>query len=334
MKILRLSGICFGFLLLALNVSTPLYAAAIDPFYSKNQNPFVQIYGLPLAESGFITQPGEVRAVVVADVSNSYSDTALSSERVLIDGETTRVTALARYGLFDRLELGVDIPMISHGGGVTDGFIRNFHKLFGFPAAGRDRVANNQLNYLYAANSVGRVNINQSSTGLGDIQLSGAYQIWRVQNSRSLALRAGLKLPTGSAGKLHGSGGTDISLRLAYSDAEMLSSQNITVFGVLGGLVLGSGRVMQTVQRQYVSFASLGLGWQACKRVSVKVQLDAHTPFYNSKLDELGMTSVQVVMGGSISLFEETYLDLAVSEDAIVETAPDVVFHLALRTAF
>ena len=310
------------------------YAAAINPFYSRNQNPFVQIYGLPVAESGFITLPGEVQAVLFADVSNSFSDTTLSSERVLIDGETSRFTALLRYGLFDDLELGIDIPMISHGGGAADSLIRNFHKLFGFPTAGRDLVANNQLNYLYTANGVNRVNINQSSTGLGDIQVSGAYQIWHERNSRSLALRAGLKLPSGNAGKLHGSGGTDISIRLAYSDAGTFSSQHVTIFGSLGGLFLGSGNIMTNEQRQFVSFGSLGLGWQACERVSLKVQLDAHTPFYNSTLDELGMNSVQVVMGGSIKLFEKTYLDLAVSEDAIVDTAPDVVFHMALRTAF
>ena len=310
------------------------YAAAIDPFYSRNQNPFVQIYGLPVAESGFITRPGEVRAVVFADVSNNFSDTTLSSERVLIDGETTRLTALLRYGLFESLELGIDIPMISHNGGASDSFISNFHKLFGFPAAGRDLVARDQIHYLYAANGVNGVNIQQSSIGLGDIQLSGAYQIWQDQDSRSLALRAGLKLPTGNAGKLHGSGGTDISLRLVYSDTKTFAAQNVTVFGALGGLIPGSGKVMQDVQRQYVTFGSFGLGWQACKRVSLKVQLDGHTPFYNSSLDELGTISAQLVMGGSISLFGKTYLDLAVSEDVIVNTAPDVVFHLALRTTF
>ena len=164
--------------------------------------------------------------------------------------------------------------------------------------------------------------------------LSGAYRIWQDQDLRSLALRAGVKLPTGNTGKLLGSGGTDISLRLAYSDARTFAAQHVTVFGSLGGLFLGSGKIMTNEQRQFVSFATLGLGWQACQRVSLKVQLDAHTPFYNSNLDELGLTSMQVIMDGSVTLFDNTYLDLAVSEDVIVNTAPDIAFHLALRTAF
>jgi hypothetical protein len=44
--------------------------------------------------------------------------------------------------------------------------------------------------------------------------------------------------------------------------------------------------------------------------------------------------SVQLVSGGTIGFSEKTFLDVGVSEDVWVDTAPDVVFHLALRSRF
>jgi len=331
---MKRSSIHFVVLAMILIITGRAHAAEMEPFYSRNQNPFVQIYGLPVAEPGFISPAGKLRAVVFADVSNSFSGGTILPEQARIDGETSRFTTLLRYGLFENLEVGIDIPLIHHGGGFSDKLISNFHNLLNFSPLGRDLAAPNQLNYLYTAGGTNRVNINQSSSGLGDILLSGAYQLWRDPDSRSMALRAGVKLPTGSSSKLHGSGGADFSLRLAYSDPKIFASQNISAFASFGILALGNGKVMQDVQRHIVGFGSLGLGWQAWERISLKIQIDGHTPFYNSNLDELGMISAQLVMGGSIDLFEKTSLDLAVSEDVIVNTAPDIVFHLALRTVF
>jgi hypothetical protein len=331
---MKLSCIHFVALTLILIITGRVHAAEMEPFYSRNQNPFVQIYGLPVVEPGFITPHGQLRITAFADVSNNFSGTNTPTESIWLDGETSRFTALLRYGLSEDLEAGIDIPLMRHNGGFTDGLISNFHNLFNFLPVGRDLAARNQLNYSCSVNGTNRVNIRQSNIRLGDILLSGAYQLWRAQDSQSLALRIGLKLPTGSSGKLNGSGGTDLSFRLAYSGPEMFASQNISAFASLGILALGNGKVMQDVQRHVVGFGSLGLGWKVWERISLKIQIDGHTPFYNSSLDELGMVSAQLIMGGSIDLFEKTSLDLAVSEDIIVDTAPDVVFHLALRTVF
>ncbi len=66
-----------------------------------------------------------------------------------------------------------------------------------------------------------------------------------------------------------------------------------------------------------------------------KIQLDWHSPFYiNSDLKEINNWSAQIAVGGSILLPYNTLLDLAVVEDIIVNTAPDVVFHLGLRKQF
>jgi hypothetical protein len=80
--------------------------------------------------------------------SPDYSGTTVPPESIWIDGETSRFTALLRYGLFENLEAGIDIPLIHHDGGFSDKLISNFHNLFNFSPLGRDLVAPNQLNYL------------------------------------------------------------------------------------------------------------------------------------------------------------------------------------------
>ena len=95
------------------------------------------------------------------------------------------------------------------------------------------------------------------------------------------------------------------------------------------------GAVLAGQRRNLAGFGSLGFGWAPGDRVALKIQADAHTSLYkNSNLQEIDSGSVQLVIGGALQLAEKTTLDLAVNEDVIVDTAPDVVFHLALRTRF
>ena len=63
----------------------------------------------------------------------------------------------------------------------------------------------------------------------------------------------------------------------------------------------------------------------------MKLQLDAHSAFYDSGLTELGSDAAQLIIGGALRLSDTWVLDLAVSEDIAVDTAPDVVFHIGIK---
>ena len=93
---------------------------------------------------------------------------------------------------------------------------------------------------------------------------------------------------------------------------------------------------MPDQQKNWAGFGSLGLGWQTpLSWLALKVQADAHTPFYrDSELKELGANSVQLIAGGTLYLSGKTSLDIGVGEDLAVGTAPDVSFYLTLRTRF
>ena len=164
--------------------------------------------------------------------------------------------------------------------------------------------------------------------GLGDVRLSGGYRFLgeRDPRERCLALRAGLKLPAGSASKLHGSGSTDLSLSLAATDGKTLGKWGATLFGSAGALFLTDGDVLPERQRDVVGFGSFGIASGPIGRFTLKAQVDAHSALYDSDLTQLGSTALQLTFGTSIALPGKTSLDIGVTEDAAVDTASDVVF--------
>jgi hypothetical protein len=95
------------------------------------------------------------------------------------------------------------------------------------------------------------------------------------------------------------------------------------------------GDVLPDQQQNFVAFSSLGAGWSPISWLALKLQFDGHTAFYrDSDLVEPSSNSVQSVTGGMLAFSERTTLDIGVSEDLVVKTAPDVVFHFALRHRF
>jgi len=95
------------------------------------------------------------------------------------------------------------------------------------------------------------------------------------------------------------------------------------------------GSVLAEQQRNTAVFGTLGGGWKPGERLVLKIQADAHTPFYrDSELKELESPGIQLVLGGTVALTRETTLDIAVSEDILVKSSPDVVFNFILKTRF
>jgi hypothetical protein len=100
-------------------------------------------------------------------------------------------------------------------------------------------------------------------------------------------------------------------------------------------MAMTNGDVLPEQQRHEVGFGSIGAGWSPLKWLALKVQLDAHTPFYkDSELRELSQNAVQLLIGGTLALSERTTLEIAVSEDIATLTSPDVVFHFDLGIRF
>ncbi len=317
------------FLLLSLGAQ----ARPVTPFFTFNQSPLVQLYGLPAIGAARILDPGEQSYRLQMDLANNFSVGRSGTESIILDGETTRLT-LAFSGHGGRnFEWGIQIPYVSHNGGVLDSFIRRWHDTFGMSQGGRTDVPDNALNYRYVRDGQTLVSQALEGDGVGDIRLSGGWQLLRpgAGDDTAVALRASLKLPTGDSEQLHGSGGTDLALWLNGGYGGYGLGPSASVFGGLGVLLMDRGDVLPEQQRSSALFGSLGAGAWVLPRLSLKVQLDFNEAIYrDSELTQLGDDSLQLSVGGSLRLAKHTRIELAVVEDIAVATAPDVVFHAAV----
>jgi len=315
-------------------------ADATSPFYNVNQNPLIQLNGLPPLEKGIVMESGMSSANVIMDITSSSISEVDQQEQIILDGETYRLNLMFRHGLkqpvfgMKGVEVGIDIPFISHRGGSLDGFIRNWHNVFGLSNSERDQFQDDQLQYQYRRNGVTAFRMLNTSSSIGDIRLSAAWQLACRHSDETVcsALRASLKLPTGKAEKLSGSGGLNFSL--AHTTSR--TYQRYT-FNYGGGLLFnGPSDLLDEQQKNVVGFANAGINYQPelFPWMVLKAQLDGHSAMYDSALKNLGSDSVQINIGGSILFSAKTALDIGVVEDIVTSTVPDVAFHLALRMQY
>ena len=308
-------------------------AQELLPLSTSNQNPLVAIYGLPVTSPGTLLSPDQTELALRVDIASSCSTSDNSTESILLDGESYRYILAVKRGIGRDFEIGMEVPYTQHSEGFLDNFIKNWHDFFGLPQGERDDIEEDQLTYSYQSHD-SEVFLNEEESGFGDLRLTGAYRLMGGEHGAThhLALRTSLKLPTGNEDNLLGSGSTDLALWL--SSSHFYRQDTVALFASGGLLLMTNSDVLAEQQRNVVGFGSLGVAWQTFDTVSLKIQFDGHSAFYDdSEFDELG-ESVQLVIGGTIAIGADTSLDLGVSEDIVVDSAPDVVFHLALRTLF
>lgn len=311
----------------------PAKAEIFEPFTTTNMNPFVQVNGPPVTRSALTAARRELRWQLRTDVANNFTSSSSNEESVTIDGETHRRTLSLRYGLTDRLEVGIDIPHVSHKAGSLDQFIEQWHGFWGLPNSGRDRQPQDQLSFDYSATDGTAEGLSRSAAGIGDVRLHAGYQFAQSEN-RTWALRGGVKLATGDADKLTGSESTDLFASVHLSQSELAGRSSLMFHGSMGLLRPGDSRVLRSRTEDWITYGSAAISWQVRQRISLKAQVDFHSAYYDSSLEELGDPAMQLMVGGSMALGEKLLLDLSLAEDILTDRSPDVVFQLGLRSNF
>lgn len=313
-----------------------LEAAEITPFQTRNQSPLISIYGLPGIGDANVKARSEGALRLTMDLANHYVTVRSARENLILDGESMRLTLSGRYGIGRKVELGMEIPFLIIGGGFLDNFIENYHSTFGFPNGGRELAGKNRLLFRYQKNGVTFLNMEQSGQGLGDASVTGGWQIYQSADAqRNLVLRCSLKLPTGDTDSLRGSGSTDLALWMTGNLNHDFDLGQLSLFGAAGAMGMTKGKILPDQQNPAVGFGALGLGFSPARWIELKIQTNAHTSFYSdSNLQEVNGASMQLTVGGAFHLSPKTSLDIGVTEDIIVGTSPDVVFHLSLNRSF
>ncbi len=295
-----------------------------DALPLRNHNPFLQVFGLPKFQTAELVRPDRFDFAVSYDIANDADDAERPSGELLIDGEMQTLSLSLRHRVFERMEIGIDVPYISHSGGSLDSLIKDWHNLIGLSTSMREGP-NDQLHHSYAQDDITYYELLAPTSGIGDVQLSGAYAMQHV------TIRAGVKLPTGDPDKLTGSGAADFSLGLYANRTTTFFDRAFDYSGFLGVLVLGDGEVLPEFQESTVPYGGLALRWHATERLSLSTQLSVQGPYFDIDINEVGGSTIQLGIGGDYR-FERSLIRLAIVEDIAAGATPDFALHLSFRS--
>lgn len=299
-------------------------AQQASPFLTRNQSPFTLIYGLPLASSAQLLDNEQSRLISSFNLSNTLNSQTGFNDSLQIDIETWQLNLLYDYNFHKNWMLRLQLPFTAHSGGFMDGPIDAYHQALGLPEGLRPTTADDQIEVSYSQNNVQQFLLNTDQSSIGDVSLQLAWQSSHSDKG-STSYWLGLKLPSGDAEKLTGSGGTDVS---AWISTNYRLKDTRWIFAQGGFLYMGDSDVLGNIHKNWAGFATLGIKFQPWDNIELKTQLDMHTAFYDSEIEFLGDV-LQLTFGGSYHFNPSHKLDFAVVEDIKDLASPDVNFNIS-----
>ena len=307
--------------------------AAAAEFTLRNHNPFLQIFGLPPLQSASVVPAGETNFGVSLDLANNADFGATEIENLFIDGESYFLQMTLRRRVKSWLELGVDVPLVSHSGGFMDSAIINWHDTFGMSNTKR-RGPDDELLFLYQRDEATLYELSSTASGLGDVQMTAAIPIKEAAaDGYALTVRTSLKLPTGDDRELLGRGAADLAAGLYMSRSATFFHRPLSLSAFGGLLLLGDGDVLPELQESAVPFGGVVGSWQVAERFAITTQLQAQGAYYASDIEELGGGTTQLGVGFRYRLQKNgRCLKFAVVEDITADATTDFALHFSFNS--
>lgn len=299
-------------------------AGAWDALPAYNQGTLQRSFALPVIGQSSVLGASQSTFAADYDLTTEYYNDHNATESIIVDNETSAFALTWRQGISHNLELSARLPVLIVGGGFMDHFIKEWHKTFGLPNGNREFAQDNTRQITYVVNGSPVLDERQSGTTLGDIELGAGWKL-----SDSAALRAMIKLPTGSDTKLTGGnwGGAlwgDFALPFA-------KGSSWDGFASLGATLAQKADALADQQRSAAIFGGAGLGYFVTQNFELRSQLYAHSAlFKNSDLDGLKKPGLQLTLGGSYRWSPKVNMDVFFQEDAVTNSSPDFSLHLGL----
>jgi hypothetical protein len=299
-------------------------AQEAEPFHVRNLNPLVAIFGLPAWDT---VEMGTTLGVTT-EVANHYRLSRRVDDLLILDGETLRTTLAFTHGFRDRWSFGVEMPYYRISDGVLDDLVDVWHSAFGLPDGGRNNRPEDQLQFQVGDRNGTFFRFDDPQSGFGDLELKVARRIGAAERFVAQVI---VKLPTGDEDMLAGSGSADWSLTLLRSSPITFRNRAAGLFWGVGLLRVGEPDRIDFRAENLVTTAVLGAGIQLFPKFGLKAQLDYHSPFFDTPLEEIGEGAIQASFGTWLTPGERAVVEIAIVEDLEVSTSPDVVLQLAAR---
>jgi hypothetical protein len=321
-----------------LATAIPAQASPSSPACLGGASPLLRLMGVPTHGSMPLLQDGALSTRVSLELANhaNRSESQDSLEAIELDGETYYLDFELRYGLNDRLTVGIDVPVIRHSAGVLDDAIEQWHRFIGLPAGDRTGPTN-QLDMRYSNNSQQLFDLQNPTTGIGDIRINSFWLLRPAANGRgvSVGLAASIELPTGDVGRLHGNGAIDTSIGFDVSGIQPFGLESLRLSTSAGISWPGHGELLERQRKSSIVFAGADLVWYWRPRWGVAAVIQGQSAAFDSKLDELGRGAIQIALA---ALYENSGRDLnfelAIVEDLVTDGAPDLALYFGVTKTY
>jgi hypothetical protein len=259
---------------------TPVKAEGFGPFPVRNFQPFQQlVLSLP-GDRATVVKPGtlDVR-LELAETASIYNEKSPQSD-VIVKFETLRSGLFLRYGATDKLELGLEVPVLYRYQGFMNGAITAVEQATAGLAPARAALKNTNFVFNVTRNGQTIMSGGPGAMGLGDTILMSKYQLLTEGAATpAVSLRGAVKLPTGDQSDFFGSGSPDFGLGFAVE--KLVAGRWMLHANVTG--VVPTGTIAGLGLRPTVSgLAAIEYLW------SENLSITAHVDYYSSPFHGTG----------------------------------------------
>lgn len=183
------------------------------PMPVRNQHPAqLTVLHLPPAAAAMLPA-GDVQVRLDSAYSSLFLLGSEGNRSWLMDGEYLRVGTGIRVGLGAGVELATEIPVAHTSGGFLDGFVIDYHDLFGLPDQGRDSYPKDEYRVEAVRGNTTVWEVERDGFELLDVPLYASVALLPTGTERlGVAARGGIELPTGDDERGYGNGEVDASL--------------------------------------------------------------------------------------------------------------------------
>ena len=301
-----------------------------EPLLTRNQNPLTLPYGLPTPLPARLPSAGSGRFTLDVNWSNSAILESSDDYDFTMDAESQEVRLRLEHALGSKWAAMIEVPWRNLSGGSLDGFIDNWHDLFGLPQGPRKDMPDDRLLIDYQQDGQALLHVDDSGSGIADIPIGIGYQAYS-SDERALGAWITVKLPVGDSDYLLGSGATDVALSVA---GETWLAEKWLLFGQVDAVWLGDGDILPQYQDSFAWSGLAGVSWNAWRTLDLTVQFQANSQIFDLPADGLSGDAVILSYGGSYRTTGGWRFDFGMSEDIQVDASPDATFYFAVQRGF
>lgn len=302
-------------------------AVGYGPIPVRNFQPIQLIFlNLPFERARALA-PGVFEVHVESAESNEIA-THQDGIDALLKFETNRTVLGARTGAGCGTEISLDVPFISRFGGFLDPFVDSVEDLFGTSNPERRQFPNNSFaGFHVRRGDVSLFEGKRQYLELGDVWATVKHELWQAEGLPLIAGRFAVKVPTGRASSVFGSGKPDFGAGLAAEHralAWLILYGNLNFIYPVGPITPGHLTLNPMLTEAVAAEA------QPFRHVSFVLQQETYTsPIHGTGTRLLNGTTVELTAGVNLAWRRFVFQLAAIDNISPVATAAD--FTLLLR---